>query len=112
MAEEKSWKDYYNAESHKKAQAKYDKDNVRHVGLKFNRYSDWDILARLDSIESGKMGYVKRLIRDDIKRTGFDPGPKPKKPGEPPNPADLPPVQPVPTVDMSAEEEARRLLGL
>lgn len=98
-------------ESRRKAQAKYNATNTTFIGLRFNNNSDWDIVAKLKAVPS-KIIYVRRLIRDDIKRTGFDPGPKPKKPGEPPDPADLPPVQPVPTVDLSAEEEARRLLGL
>ena len=37
--------------------------------LKLNKKTDADILAKLDETEN-KQGYIKHLIREDIKRTG------------------------------------------
>lgn len=50
-----------------KAQKRYDAKNTRHVHLKLNRRTDWDVLARLDEVPS-KQGYIKRLIREDLER--------------------------------------------
>ena len=90
---------------HAKAVHAYQQENTKFIGLRFNIYGDTDykVLARLDhERESGgnMAGYIKNLVIEDIKRTGFDPGPKPTKPGAPPDPSTLPPVEPVPTVDM------------
>lgn len=46
---------------------KYDKANTTHIHLKLNLKTDKDILERLDQVES-KQGYIKRLIREDIKK--------------------------------------------
>lgn len=46
---------------------KYDKMNTTHLHLKLNLKTDKDILERLDQVES-KQGYIKRLIREDIKK--------------------------------------------
>ena len=46
---------------------KYDEKNTTQVHLKLNLNTDADILERLAQVES-KQGYIKRLIRDDIKR--------------------------------------------
>ena len=54
-------------ESQKKAQAKYDKANTRQVHLKLNRRTDDDVLEKLDSVSS-KQGYIKQLIRADLKK--------------------------------------------
>jgi len=53
-------------EAQKKAQAKYDKNNTRSILFKLNLTSDADILARLDEVDN-KQGYVKELIRNDIR---------------------------------------------
>ena len=50
-----------------KAQAKYDAENTRQVHLKLNRNTDKDVLERLDEVQS-KQGYIKRLIRDDLRK--------------------------------------------
>lgn len=50
-----------------RASRKYDKKNTRHVGLKLNLKIDADIIEKLDSVPS-KQGYVKELIRADIKK--------------------------------------------
>lgn len=112
-------------ESQARATAKYHKEHTKFMGFRFNLQYDWDILAKFKSLkENGKesqMGYLKRLIRDDIKKTGFDPGPMPGSVDS------LPPVEPVPTVDMDewrkehpdqippeelSKEEALKLLGM
>lgn len=49
-----------------KAQAKYDKKNTKQVGLKLNLIYDADILAKLDK-EKNKQGYIKNLIREDMR---------------------------------------------
>ena len=49
-----------------KAQAKYDKENTKQLALKLNVSSDADILARLEA-ESNKQGYIKMLVRNDMR---------------------------------------------
>lgn len=48
------------------ANARYDERATRQIKLKLNLGTDADILAKLDAVES-KQGYIKRLIREDIK---------------------------------------------
>lgn len=50
-----------------KAQKRYDAANTRQVHLKLNRRTDKDVLARLDEVKS-KQGYIKELIRADLKK--------------------------------------------
>lgn len=45
----------------------WDKQNTKRMSLKFNLHTDADILDRLAAQES-VLGYIKRLIRDDIAR--------------------------------------------
>lgn len=104
----KKAREYYHAnkEKFREIQNAYDKENTQHVGLKFQARKDWDILKKLETVPS-KQGYIKGLIREDMERTGFDPGPKPSKPSEMPSPeAPSEPVEPVKTtpVNMSTEE--------
>lgn len=49
-----------------RAQAKYDKDNTIQVKLKLNKKTDADLISWLDDI-SNKQGYIKELIRSDIR---------------------------------------------
>lgn len=49
-----------------KANARYDAANTRRMSLKFNLKTDADILKRLNEVKS-KQGYIKNLIREDIK---------------------------------------------
>ena len=49
------------------AQTKYDKSHCKMYGLKLNLGTDKDIIEKLSSVES-MQGYIKQLIRDDIKR--------------------------------------------
>ena len=50
----------------RKASAKYDKNHTRTILFKFNTASDADILAKLDEV-GNKQGYIKGLIRDNIR---------------------------------------------
>jgi len=51
------------------AQYKYDKANTQQIVLKLNTKSDSDILAKLQS-ENNKQGYIKDLIRKNMRNTG------------------------------------------
>lgn len=53
-------------EASNRAQKKYDKENTKSIHLKFNLATDKDILDKLESV-SNKQGYIKELIRKDIK---------------------------------------------
>ena len=52
------------------ATAQYDRENTRRINLKLNNKTDADIIEKLEDIKDiiGIQGYIKRLIRDDIKR--------------------------------------------
>ena len=54
------------SEAQIKAQKKYDAENTQ-VHLKLNRRTDEDVLEKLDSVPN-KQGYIKRLIRADLKK--------------------------------------------
>ena len=55
------------SEAQKRAQSKYDKKNTRSILFKFNLTGDADILSKLDNVEN-KQGYVKDLIRKDMRK--------------------------------------------
>ena len=56
-------------EAQKRASEKYDAENTRQIHMKLNLKTDSDILERL--MEVGNIqGYIKDLIRNDIKRAG------------------------------------------
>lgn len=52
-------------ESTRRAQKKYDAANTVFVGLKLNRKTDADIIAKLDAV-GNRQGYIKNLIRQDL----------------------------------------------
>ena len=54
------------SDAHIRANSKYNKANTKSVALRFNLRTDNDILERLGKVPS-KMGYIKDLIRKDIK---------------------------------------------
>lgn len=54
-------------EAQKRASAKYNAANTTAIHLKFNNKTDADVLRKLDEVES-KQGYIKDLIREDIKK--------------------------------------------
>lgn len=56
------------SEAQKKASAKYEAANVKRVMLKLNFNTDMDILEKLDEVDNVN-GYIKRLIREDMKGT-------------------------------------------
>ena len=49
-----------------KAQERYDARNTRQIRLKLNLTTDKDILEHLSKV-GNKQGYIKELIRADIK---------------------------------------------
>lgn len=49
----------------------YDQTHTRQVKMKLNLRTDADILAKLNSVPN-KQGYIKELIRRDIKREAQD----------------------------------------
>lgn len=53
-------------EAQKRAVAKYDAENTRRIVLKLNKTTDKDVLDRLDTV-GNRQGYIKGLIRKDIK---------------------------------------------
>ena len=57
------------SEAQKRASARYDKSHTTGVYLKLNNETDSDILAKLEQAENVQ-GYIKNLIRDDIKKAG------------------------------------------
>ena len=59
------------SEAHKRANAKYDAAHTKQVKLKLNLRSDQDILERLAKV-GNIQGYIKSLIRADIKKEGQD----------------------------------------
>lgn len=50
---------------------KFNREKTKSVQLRLNMTTDADILAKLDGVPS-KMGYIKQLIREDIKRRGYE----------------------------------------
>ena len=59
------------AHAQKKASANYAKKMTKCVNLAFNKKTDADILEKLDQVDS-KMGYIKKLIREDIAKSEKD----------------------------------------
>ena len=53
-------------EAQKRATAKYDSTNTVQIKLKLNKTTDDDIITRLNKVDN-KQGYIKSLIRNDIK---------------------------------------------
>lgn len=71
--EKETWRMYYekNKSKHVESQRRYDKENVAQIRIALNKKYDADIIAYVKLLEN-KNGYLKQLIRDDIKRTGYD----------------------------------------
>ena len=49
------------------ATAEYDRNNTRRINLKLNNKTDKDIIEHLER-QPNIQGYLKRLIREDMKR--------------------------------------------
>lgn len=47
---------------------RYQKEFIRRVTVKLNRKTDQDILDRLEEVDEKPQTYIKRLIREDIKK--------------------------------------------
>ena len=59
------------SEAKVRANARYNAANTKQVALRLNTHTDADVLERLNSLEGeSKMGYIKRLIREDMEREG------------------------------------------
>lgn len=54
----------------KAAKARYDSKTARYFSLKLNTNTDKDILKHLESQDEKIQTYLKRLIREDMKKTG------------------------------------------
>ena len=54
-------------ESRKRANDKWNKDNIKQVTLKFMRGSDADIIEQLEK-QPSKLTYIRQLVRADIAR--------------------------------------------
>lgn len=52
------------------ASNKFNKENTLCVLLRLNFSTDRDVIQKLESVPS-KMGYIKELIRKDMKENGF-----------------------------------------
>ena len=50
-----------------KAVNKFNKEKTRCIQIRLNKNTDADILEKLGNVPS-KMGYIKNLIRDDIRK--------------------------------------------
>ncbi len=59
------------SESNYRASQKYQKEKCRKITLLLNKKIDEDLLVWLDSQEN-KSGYLKKLIREDMARQGFE----------------------------------------
>ena len=55
------------SDAQKRANAKYEREKTRSIKIKLTKSTDADILAKLDAV-GNKQGYIKKLIRDDLKR--------------------------------------------
>ena len=50
-----------------KANTKYNKNNTKQYPIRFNLNTDQDIIDKLSKVDN-VAGYIKQLIREDIKR--------------------------------------------
>ena len=57
------------SEANKAANARYDKKMAKYLSMKLNKKTDADILDHLSKQENIQ-GYLKRLIREDMKKAG------------------------------------------
>lgn len=56
-------------DSRTRANLRYQKKNIKQMKLDLNRNTDSDIIDFLDQCKN-KQGYIKKLIREDMKKTG------------------------------------------
>ena len=55
-----------------KASNKYDKEKTKSVLVKLNINTDKDIIEYLETVKPSKMGYIKNLIREDMKTKSLE----------------------------------------
>lgn len=58
---------HYTPEQHRIHNKRYNKLHTKLVAFRFNLNTDADILAHLEKL-TNKLGYIKELIREDMKR--------------------------------------------
>ena len=56
-------------EAKKAAKAKYDAKTAKYISLKLNKNTDAELISRLEK-DTNIQSYIKRLIREDIKKAG------------------------------------------
>ena len=56
-------------DSRTRANLKYHKNNIKQMKIDLNKNTDSDIINFLDQCEN-KQGYIKALIREDMRKTG------------------------------------------
>ena len=56
-------------DSRTKANLKYKRKNIKQMKLDLNKNTDSDIINFLDQCKN-KQGYIKALIREDMRKTG------------------------------------------
>ncbi len=54
-----------------KAVEKFNREHTTVTQVRLNHNTDADILEKLAKISESKMGYIKRLIREDIQKNGY-----------------------------------------
>ena len=57
------------SDAQKRANAKYEREKTRSIKIKLTKSTDADILRKLDDV-GNKQGYIKALIRADLKKEG------------------------------------------
>ena len=57
------------SDAQRKANAKYEREKTRSIKIKLTKSTDADILRKLDDV-GNKQGYIKALIRADLKKEG------------------------------------------
>lgn len=55
------------SDAQRKANAKYEREKTRSIKIKLTKSTDADILRKLDDV-GNKQGYIKALIRADLKK--------------------------------------------
>lgn len=58
------------SEAAKRASAKYDKANTVGILLKLNKRTDADILEYFSHLDESRMGWIKKAIRNEMKKGG------------------------------------------
>lgn len=56
-------------DAQRRASAAYRKRSVRQLNVSLNATTDRDIIEWLDGLSEGRAAYVRRLIREDIRRS-------------------------------------------